>query len=89
MIYMRGQRSDYDHWALSLGNRGWSWDDVLPVFRRSEDYEHGADEAHGAGGELRVEERRVSWGHPRRLARRGRGVRHPEDQRIQSRRQLR
>ena len=60
MIYMRGQKSDYDHWA-SLGNRGWSWDDVLPVFKRSEDYQHGADEMHGAGGELRVEERRVSW----------------------------
>jgi len=60
MIYMRGQRSDYDHWA-QLGNRGWSWDDVLPVFRRSEDYQHGADEFHGAGGELRVEERRVNW----------------------------
>ena len=60
MIYMRGQRSDYDYWA-SLGNRGWSWDDVLPVFKRSEDYQHGADESHGTGGELRVEERRVSW----------------------------
>jgi choline dehydrogenase len=60
MIYMRGQRSDYDHWA-SLGNRGWSWDDVLPIFKRTEDYVHGADEFHGAGGELRVEERRVSW----------------------------
>ena len=60
MIYMRGQRSDYDHWA-SLGNRGWGWDDVLPVFMRSEDYQHGADECHGVGGEMRVEERRVSW----------------------------
>ena len=60
MIYMRGQRSDYDHWA-ALGLRGWSWDDVLPIFKRSEDYVHGADEFHGAGGELRVEERRVSW----------------------------
>jgi choline dehydrogenase len=60
MIYMRGQKSDYDHWA-ALGNRGWSWDDVLPWFKRSEDYVHGADELHGAGGELRVEERRVSW----------------------------
>jgi len=60
MIYMRGQKSDYDHWA-ALGNRGWSWDEVLPVFKRSEDYQHGADELHGAGGELRVEERRVSW----------------------------
>ena len=60
MIYMRGQQADYDHWA-ALGNRGWGWDDVLPVFKRSEDYVHGADEAHGVGGELRVEERRVNW----------------------------
>ena len=60
MIYMRGQRSDFDHWA-QLGNRGWGWDEVLPVFRRSEDYQHGADESHGSGGELRVEERRVDW----------------------------
>ncbi|MBX9629167.1 MAG: GMC family oxidoreductase N-terminal domain-containing protein [Burkholderiales bacterium] len=60
MIYMRGQKSDYDHWAAE-GNRGWSWDDVLPVFKRTEDYAHGADDLHGAGGELRVEERRVSW----------------------------
>jgi choline dehydrogenase len=60
MIYMRGQKVDYDHWA-ALGNRGWGWDDVLPVFRKSEDYQHGASEFHGTGGELRVEERRVSW----------------------------
>jgi choline dehydrogenase len=60
MIYMRGQKSDYDHWA-ALGLRGWSWSDVLPIFKRSENYEHGADEFHGADGELRVEERRVSW----------------------------
>jgi choline dehydrogenase len=60
MVYMRGQRGDYDYWA-QLGNRGWAWDDVLPYFKRSEDYVHGADECHGAGGEMRVEERRVSW----------------------------
>jgi choline dehydrogenase len=60
MIYMRGQKGDYDHWAAQ-GLRGWSWEDVLPVFKRSEDYAHGPDEFHGAGGELRVEERRVSW----------------------------
>jgi choline dehydrogenase-like flavoprotein len=60
MIYMRGQSADYDHWA-ALGNRDWSWQDVLPVFKRVEDYEHGADDIHGVGGELRVEERRVSW----------------------------
>ena len=60
MIYMRGQKSDYDNWA-SLGNRGWSWDDVLSVFKHSEDYQHGADDFHGVGGEMRVEERRVGW----------------------------
>lgn len=60
MIYMRGQSSDYDHWA-SLGNRGWGWDDVLPVFKKSENYQHGANEFHGVDGELRVEERRVNW----------------------------
>ncbi len=60
MIYMRGQKSDFDHWA-TLGNKGWSWDEVLPYFLRTEDYAHGASEFHGAGGELRVEERRVNW----------------------------
>ena len=60
MIYMRGQARDYDLWR-QLGNMGWSWDDVLPYFRRSEDYAHGADESHGTGGEWRVEEQRLSW----------------------------
>ena len=60
MVYMRGQKSDYDYWA-ALGNRGWSWDVMLRHFKRTEDYQHGADELHGAGGELRVEERRVNW----------------------------
>ncbi|MGB2237964.1 MAG: GMC family oxidoreductase [Pseudomonadales bacterium] len=60
MIYMRGQASDYDQWA-ALGNSGWSWDEVLPIFKASEDYQHGADSFHGEGGELRVEERRVNW----------------------------
>jgi choline dehydrogenase len=60
MIYMRGQRSDWDYWA-SLGNRGWGWDDVLPIFRALEDYEHGAVDGYGAGGELRIEDPRVQW----------------------------
>ena len=60
MIYMRGQQSDFDHWA-DLGNRGWGWQDVLPIFRRSENYQHGADDFHGGNGEMRVEERRVNW----------------------------
>jgi choline dehydrogenase len=60
MIYMRGQARDYDQWR-QLGNAGWSWDDVLPYFRRSEDQVRGADDMHGAGGEVRVEEQRLSW----------------------------
>ena len=60
MIYMRGQRDDFDHWQ-SLGNKDWGWDDVLPIFKMSEDYQHGPDDFHGIGGEMRVEERRVNW----------------------------
>ena len=60
MIYMRGQRDDFDHWQ-SLGNKDWGWDDVLPIFKMSEDYQHGPDDFHGVGGEMRVEERRVNW----------------------------
>lgn len=60
MIYMRGQKRDYDEWA-AFGNRGWSWEEVLPYFIKTEDYVHGANQWHGASGELRVEERRVSW----------------------------
>jgi choline dehydrogenase len=60
MLYIRGQARDYDQWR-QMGNRGWGWEDVLPYFRRSEDYAHGADADHGAGGEWRVEEMRLSW----------------------------
>src|SRR5687767_1914597 len=60
MIYMRGQKEDWDHWA-SLGNRGWSWDDVLPIFQSLEDYERGATDTYGAGGEVRIEDPRVRW----------------------------
>jgi choline dehydrogenase len=51
MIYVRGQPEDFDHWG-QLGNRGWSWDDVLPFFKRAEDWEGEADEFHGKGGPL-------------------------------------
>ena len=60
MIYMRGQKEDWDHWA-SLGNRGWSWEEVLPLFKSLEDYEHGAVDGYGAGGEVRIEDPRVRW----------------------------
>ena len=61
MIYMRGQSGDYDHWE-SLGNEGWGWNDVLPYFKKSEDHANGPSEMHGAGGEWRVENQRLSWG---------------------------
>jgi len=57
MIYIRGNRADYDEWA-ALGNAGWGYDDVLPYFKRAEDNARGADEFHGAGGPLRVEDPR-------------------------------
>jgi len=60
MVYMRGQRSDYDHWA-ELGNPGWGWNDVLPYFRKAQDHFAGSSEFHGACGGLRVEEPRVRW----------------------------
>lgn len=53
MIYTRGHRSDYDHWAAE-GNAGWGWDDVLPWFKRAEHNERGADAYHGSGGPLNV-----------------------------------
>jgi choline dehydrogenase len=77
MCYIRGQRADYDAWAAA-GNRGWSWAEVLPYFRRSEDNQRGADSLHGTGGHLSVEDLRhvnplssafldaaVAAGHPR------------------------
>ncbi len=53
MIYTRGMREDYDHWA-ALGNAGWGWDDVLPWFMKAEHNERGADAFHGTGGPLNV-----------------------------------
>jgi choline dehydrogenase-like flavoprotein len=60
MIYMRGQAADYDHWR-QLGLAGWSWDDVLPFFKRHQDHFLGPCEAHAAGGEWRIEAPRVRW----------------------------
>ncbi len=57
MIYIRGNRADYDEWA-ALGTDGWSYDDVLPYFKKAEDYQHGADAYHGVGGPLAVQELR-------------------------------
>jgi choline dehydrogenase len=62
MIYMRGQAGDYDQWR-QMGLTGWGWEDVLPYFRKHEDYAAGpADpDLHGSGGEWRVENQRLRW----------------------------
>ncbi|RZI44389.1 choline dehydrogenase [Herbaspirillum sp. HC18] len=61
MIYMRGQARDYNLWAELSGDDSWRWENVLPVFRKTEDHYKGASEFHGAGGEWRVEKQRLSW----------------------------
>ncbi len=58
LIYIRGQRQDFDLWR-QLGNAGWSYDDVLPYFRRAEQQERGADAHHGADGPLAVSDLRA------------------------------
>jgi choline dehydrogenase len=61
MIYMRGHRRDYARWAELSGDDGWSWDAVLPYFKRHEDHYMGASPWHGAGGEWRIERQRLRW----------------------------
>src|SRR4051795_11568418 len=58
MVYIRGNRADYDEWAAQ-GATGWGYDDLLPYFKRSEDNERGESEWHGAGGPLRVSDGRA------------------------------
>ena len=60
MIYMRGQAADYDHWR-QLGLAGWSWNDVLPFFKKHENHFMGENDAHAVGGELDVAAPRVRW----------------------------
>lgn len=59
LLYVRGQAQDYDRWR-QMGNTGWGWDDVLPLFMRAERQERGADEYHGANGPLTVSNMRLS-----------------------------
>ncbi len=66
MIYMRGQASDYDRWAEAIGDEKWRWGtaesgQTLSTYMGLEDYFAGADDWHGAGGEMRVERPRVRW----------------------------
>ena len=58
LLYVRGQREDYDRWR-DLGNPGWGYDDVLPYFKKSEDQERGASPYHGVGGPLKVSDLRL------------------------------
>lgn len=68
MVYIRGNRRDYDAWA-ELGNEGWAYDDVLPYFRRSEDNERFCDAYHGIGGPLGVADQRYPIDLTRRFVR--------------------
>jgi choline dehydrogenase len=61
MVYIRGQHEDYDHWR-QLGNAGWSFQDVLPYFRRAEDQQSFRDTFHGQGGPLAVSD--ATYNHP-------------------------
>ena len=58
LLYVRGQAEDYDRWQ-QMGNKGWGWDDVLPLFKKSEQHERGGDDFHGDKGELRVSDMRI------------------------------
>jgi choline dehydrogenase len=58
LLYVRGQPQDYDRWR-QMGNTGWGWDDVLPLFKRAEKNERGADEFHGDQGPLSVSNMRI------------------------------
>ena len=59
LLYVRGQPQDYDRWR-QMGNPGWGWEDMLPLFKRSEQQERGADEHHGGEGELSVSDMRLT-----------------------------
>ncbi|MCB1615009.1 MAG: GMC family oxidoreductase N-terminal domain-containing protein, partial [Pseudomonadales bacterium] len=62
MVYIRGQKQDYNDWASQPGCEGWSYDDILPYFKRSENFEAGApDKYHGWGGDLNVTNSRVHY----------------------------
>ena len=62
MVYIRGNRADYDEWRDAFGCEGWGYDDLLPYFKRAEDNERGADEWHGAGGPQAVSDSRSGMG---------------------------
>lgn len=60
MVYIRGQALDYDGWA-QMGNSGWGWHDLLPLFRKHESHHKGESDLHGADGEVPVQKQRLHW----------------------------
>lgn len=60
LLYVRGQMQDYDHWR-QLGNKGWGWSDVLPLFKRAECWEDGETELRGGSGPLQVTHSQKTW----------------------------
>jgi choline dehydrogenase-like flavoprotein len=76
MVYVRGHPSDYDGWA-ALGNAGWSFEEVLPYFKRAEHNERGADALHGQGGPLNVMDLRSPNPFVRHFIEAGRQAGHP------------
>jgi choline dehydrogenase len=67
LVYVRGHHSDFDNWAYQ-GNPGWDYASVLPAFRRSEDYEYGENDYHGAGGPISVRRFRPENSNPVSIA---------------------
>ena len=85
LLYIRGQHADFDDWAGVHGARGWSYRELLPFFKRSEAYEGGESEYHGASGELGVSDLRNDHPVLRGLARRRRRGRPSAHRRLQRR----
>ncbi|MCV2488340.1 GMC family oxidoreductase N-terminal domain-containing protein [Geodermatophilus sp. YIM 151500] len=79
MIYVRGAAADYDEWAALTGDGSWSYEHVLPLFRRSEDNARGADRWHGVGGPLRVEDLRSPHPWTRAVIAAAQAVGHPRN----------
>ena len=84
LLYIRGHSSDFNHWR-QLGCAGWSYDDVLPYFKRAEDQERGGDDWHGAGGPLGVGNMRIEREICERFIDCGGGGRRPAQRRLQRR----
>lgn len=61
MIYMRGQKNDYDHWAHVLGDSEWAWEACIPYFKKHEDFDGKPNQLHGTKGEWKVTKQRLRY----------------------------